>query len=312
MLRDDKAGILAGIGKTPIVDISDLAAPGSARVLLKLEWANPTGSMKDRMALAAIEAAEARGQLQPGGTVVEYTAGTTGVSLAFICAAKGYKAEIVFSDAFSDEKRRMMEAFCARVTDVMSEGKQINAALVRRMIDVAKDLSQRPGHWWCDQLNNSDAALGYVPLGEEIWSQTDGAVTAFVQAVSTGHAIQGATEGLRARNPEVKAFAVEPAESAVLSGGTAGSHQIEGIGVGFIPPLWRPELVNSVERVSTQEAKDMAARLARTRGVFAGTSTGANVVAALRVAERLGPSEVVATLACDSGIRYLSTDVFRR
>lgn len=311
-MRDTHGSVLAGIGNTPLVDISEVTSPGSARLLMKLEWANPTGSMKDRMARAAIEGAEASGRLRPGGTVVEYTAGTTGISLAFICAAKGYGLEIVFSDAFSDEKRRTMEAFGARITDVKSDNKKITEALIKEMIRTAADVSAQPGHWWCDQLNNHDAVRGYRPLGEEIWSQTGGAVTAFVHAVSTAHSIHGVTEALWERNPRIEITAVEPDESAVLSGGPSGSHKIEGIGIGFIPPLWHPEMVSRIERVSSADAKDMARRLARERGVFAGTSTGANVVAARRVAERLGPSATVVTIACDSGMRYLSTDVFRR
>jgi cysteine synthase len=289
-MRHTVGNVLAGIGNTPLVDISEMTSPGSARLLIKLEWANPTGSMKDRMARAAIEAAEASGRLRPGGTVVEYTAGTTGISLAFICAAKGYGIEIVFSDAFSDEKRRTMEAFGARITDVKSDHKRITEALIKEMIRTAGELSARPGHWWCDQLNNHDAVRGYRPLGEEIWTQTGGEVTAFVHAVSTAHSIHGVTEALWERNSRIEITAVEPDESAVLSGGKSGSHKIEGIGIGFVPPLW----------------------LASERGVFAGTSTGANVVAARRVAERLGPSATVVTIACDSGLRYLSTDVFRR
>jgi cysteine synthase A len=304
------SGVLAGIGNTPLIDVSDLAPKGSARVLLKLEWANPTGSMKDRMALAAIEGAEAKGLLRPGGTVVEYTAGTTGISLAFICAAKGYKIEIVYSDAFSLEKRQMMEAFGATVTEVKSIDRAINAELVKEMIEVAGRISARPDHWWCDQLNNHDAISGYVPLGQEIWQQSQGSVTAFVHAVSTAHSIHGVTQGLWQHDPAIRIYAVEPAESSVLSGLPAGSHQIEGIGIGFIPPLWHPDQVHGIERVSTSEAKAMARRLARDCGIFAGTSTGANLVAALRLAERLGPTETIATLACDSGTRYLSTGLF--
>jgi cysteine synthase len=306
------SGVLAGIGNTPLIDVSDLAPSGSARLLLKLEWANPTGSMKDRMALAAIEGAEASGRLSPGGTVVEYTAGTTGISLAFICAAKGYNLEIVFSDAFSDEKRRTMEAFGARITDIASDNKRITEALIREMIRKAGEISRQPKHWWCDQLNNHDAVNGYVPLGEEIWSQTGGAVTAFVHAVSTAHSIHGVTQALWARNRRIEITAVEPEESAVLSGGPSGSHKIEGIGIGFVPPLWQPDKVDRIERVSTDDAKAMSRKLARQRGVFAGTSTGANIVAALRVAERLGCGATVVTIACDSGLRYLSTDVFRQ
>ncbi|HKR63495.1 MAG TPA: cysteine synthase family protein [Thermoanaerobaculia bacterium] len=308
MTRD---GVLAGIGNTPLVELRRVVPGGGARVLLKLEWANPTGSMKDRMALAAIEAAERYGRLKPGGTVVEYTAGTTGISLAFVCAAKGYKIEIVFSDAFSDEKRRTMQAFGAHVTDVPSDGRKINEALIKEMIRTAAEISQRPGHWYCDQLRNHDAIQGYLPMGEEIWSQTEGGVTAFVHAVSTAHSIHGVTQALWAHNRDIRIVAVEPEESAVLSGRASGSHKIEGIGIGFIPPLWQPELVNEIATVSTDEAKAMSARLAREEGIFAGTSTGANVVAALRVAEKLGANETVVTLAVDSGLRYLSTDVYR-
>ncbi|HEX6086018.1 MAG TPA: cysteine synthase family protein [Thermoanaerobaculia bacterium] len=303
--------VLNGIGKTPLVELRRIVPRGAARLFMKLEWANPTGSMKDRMALAAIDAAEADGRLQPGGTVVEYTAGTTGISLAFVCAAKGYSIEIVFSDAFSDEKRRTMQAFGARITDVPSDGGKINEALIKEMIRVAGEIRARPGHWWCDQLRNHDAVRGYLPLGDEIWEQTGGNVSAFVHAVSTAHSIHGVTEALWAKNRDVQVIAVEPAESAVLSGKPSGSHRIEGIGIGFIPPLWQPELVNGIETVSTDEAKAMARRLAREEGIFAGTSTGANVVAALRVAERLGEGASVVTIAVDSGLRYLSTDVYR-
>lgn len=303
--------VLNGIGKTPLVELRRIVPRGAARLFMKLEWANPTGSMKDRMALAAIDAAESDGRLQPGGTVVEYTAGTTGISLAFVCAAKGYSIEIVFSDAFSDEKRRTMQAFGARITDVPSDGGKINEALIKEMIRVAGEIRERPGHWWCDQLRNHDAVRGYLPLGDEIWEQTGGNVSAFVHAVSTAHSIHGVTQALWAKNRDVQVIAVEPAESAVLSGKPSGSHRIEGIGIGFIPPLWQPELVNGIETVSTDEAKAMARRLAREEGIFAGTSTGANVVAALRVAERLGEGASVVTIAVDSGLRYLSTDVYR-
>lgn len=304
-------GVLGGIGNTPIIELRRVVPQRGARVLLKLEWANPTGSMKDRMAKAAIEAAEADGRLARGGTVVEYTAGTTGISLAFVCAAKGYAIEIVFSDAFSEEKGRTMRAFGANVTEVKSDNRQINEALIKKMIATAAEISNRPGHWYCDQLRNHDAARGYHPLGEEIWKQTDGHVSAFVQAVSTAHCIHGVTEALWNHDEKIRVVAVEPAESAVLSGRPSGSHKIEGIGIGFIPPLWHRDMVNDIQTVTTDEAKAMARRLTREEGVFAGTSTGANVVAALRVAEQLGPGATVVTIAVDSGLRYLSTDVYR-
>jgi cysteine synthase A len=299
-------GVLAGIGNTPIVELRRVVPPGSARILAKLEWANPTGSMKDRMARAAIEAAEAEGRLEPGGTVVEYTGGTTGISLALVCAAKGYRLEIVFSDAFSEEKGRTMRALGANVTIVKSDNKKINEALFREMIETADALSRRPGHWYCDQLNNRDAIAGYLSLGDEIWMQTEGKVDAFVHSVGTAHSLHGVTQALR-KNKRVHIVAVEPAESAVLAGGPSGSHKIEGMGMGFIPPLWHPELVDEMQKVSTEEAVAMARRLAREEGIFAGTSTGANVVAAIRVAEKLGAGAMVVTIIIDSGLRYLST-----
>ena len=303
--------VLGSIGNTPLVELRKVVPAGCGRVFAKLEWANPTGSMKDRMAAAAIRNAEADGRLRPGGTVVEYTAGTTGISLALVCAAKGYGLEIVFSDAFSEEKRRTMQAFGAHVTDVPSDNQQITETLIRAMIDTAADISRRPGHWYCDQLNNHDATQGYLPLGEEIWRQTGGDVTAFVHSVSTAHSIHGVTHALWQHDPKIRVVAVEPAESPVLSGGPSGSHKIEGIGIGFIPPLWRPDQVNEIQPVTTQEAKVMTRRLAREEGIFGGTSSGANVVAAIRVASSLGPRANVVTIICDSGLRYLSTDVYR-
>lgn len=304
------ASVLDAIGNTPLVRLRRLVPTGAADLLIKLEAANPTGSMKDRMALAAIRAAARDGRLPPGGTIVEYTAGTTGISLAMVGAALGYRLHIVFSDAFSAEKRQTMRAYGAVVEDVPSGGGGITAALIKAMIARARELSARPGHWWCDQLNNQDATSGYEPLGAEIAAQSGGRIDAFVHAVSTAHSIHGTARGLRRSLEFVRVIAVEPAESAVLSGGPSGAHGIEGIGVGFIPPLWRRDEVDEIERVSTEDAQAMARRLASDEGVFAGTSTGANVVAALRVCGRLGPGATVVTIACDSGVRYLSTGVF--
>ncbi|MFZ1507535.1 MAG: cysteine synthase family protein, partial [Anaerolineae bacterium] len=302
--------ILDAIGNTPLVELRKVVPPGLARIVAKLEWANPTGSMKDRMAKAVVERAEADGRLRPGGTVVEYTAGTTGISLALVCAAKGYALEIVFSDAFSLEKRRTMRAFGAHITDVLSDNKNINEKLIRTLMSTAEEISLRPGHWYCDQLNNHDGIEGYLPLGDELWQQTGGQIDAFVHAVSTAHSIHGVTKSLRKHNDRILTVAVEPAESAVLSGKPSGSHKIEGIGIGFLPPLWQPELVNAIETVTSEEAKAMARRLAREEGIFAGASSGANVVAAIRIARQLGPGAMVATIIVDSGLRYLSTDVY--
>ena len=306
------AGALAGIGNTPLVELVRVVPEGSARVMVKLEFANPTGSMKDRMARTAIGGAIRDGRLRHGDTVVEYTAGTTGISLAFVCAALGYPLHIVFSDAFSLEKRRTMRAFGATVEDVPSDSGQINEKLIKSMIARAGEVAAEPGRWWCDQLNNRDAIAGYVPLGEEIWVQTAGRIDAFVHAVGTAHSIHGAAGAIRAHGTELHVTAVEPAESAVLSGGATGSHKIEGIGIGFIPPLWEPDQVDDIQTVATDDAIAMAQRLARQEGLFAGASSGANVVAALRVAERLGPKATVVTILCDSGLRYLSTDLYNQ
>ncbi|MGY4543437.1 cysteine synthase A [Arthrobacter sp. UYNi723] len=303
-------GVLAGIGSTPLIELGKVVPAGSARVLAKLEFANPTGSMKDRMAVAAIRGAEARGDITPGDTVVEYTAGTTGISLALVCAAKDYGLHVVFSDAFSDEKRRTMEALGATVEDVPSDHGRITERLIKAMIARAGELSAQPGHWACDQLNNRDAMTGYVTLGQEIWQQSYGRVDAFVQFVGTAHSIHGTARALRAHLPGLRVVAVEPAESAVLSGGPTGSHRIEGTGIGFIPPLWEPAEVDAIERVSSDEAMAMSRRLAREEGIFAGTSSGGNVVAALRVAEQLGPDATVVTVMVDSGFRYLSTGLY--
>ena len=303
--------VLDAIGNTPIAELRRVVPSSCARIVAKLEWGNPTGSMKDRMARAVIEAAERDGRLAPGGTVLEYTAGTTGVSLALVCAAKGYGLHIVFSDAFSDEKRRTMQAFGATVEDVRSDNGRITESLIKAMIARANALSTTPNYWWCDQLNNRDAVTGYLAMGEEIWNQTSGRVDAFVHAVSTAHSIHGVARGLRKHKPALHVAAVEPAESAVLSGKPSGSHKIEGIGIGFVPPLWEPDEVDEIITVTTEDAKAMTRRLAREEGFFAGASSGANVVAAIRLGERLGPSATVATIIVDSGLRYLSTDVFR-
>jgi cysteine synthase A len=303
--------VLEAIGDTPLVELRRIVPRGSARVVAKLESTNPTGSMKDRMARAIVERAAAAGRLAPGGTVVEYTAGTTGISLAFVCSALGFRAHFVFSDAFSDEKRYIMRAYGGDITDVPSDGGKITEQLIKTMIATAGEISRRPGHWWADQLNNQDGEAGYHALGDELWTQTGGRVDALVQVVSTAHSIHGTARALRRHAPRLRVVAVEPAESAVLSGGPSGSHRIEGIGIGFVPPLWRPEEVDEILTVSTDEARAMARRLAREEAIFAGPSTGANVVAALRIAERLGPDATVATIVVDSGQRYLSTDVFR-
>ena len=308
---DRSIGVFAGVGNTPLVELRRVLPKSGARVVVKLEWSNPTGSMKDRMTGTAIESAVRDGRLSPGGTVVEYTAGTTGISLAFACAALGYGLHIVYSDAFSQEKRKTMLAFGATVEDITSDKGQITETLIKAMIARAGEVAAQPGRWWFDQLNNHDAIAGYLPMGEEIWTQTGGEVVAFVHAVGTAHSIHGVARALHKHNPAVKIIAVEPAESPVLSGGASGSNRIEGIGIGFIPPLWEPDQVDEIVQVTYEEAREMAQRLAKEEGLFAGTSSGANVVAALRVAEQMDPGATVATILVDSGFRYLSTELYR-
>jgi cysteine synthase A len=239
--------------------------------------------------------------------VVEYTGGSTGVSLALVCAVKGYPLHIVSSDAFAREKLDHMRLLGARLQIVPSEGGGTTEKLTRGMIAAARQIAERSGGFWTDQLNNTDQLAAYRILGEEIWRQTAGKIDGFVQSVGTSASFRGTTETLRQHNPGLQAIAVEPAESPVLSGGRTGAHKIEGVGAGFIVPLWRPELPNRIEQVSTEEARAMAFRLAREEGLFAGTSTGANVVAALRLAERLPAGSTVVTIACDTGMKYLSS-----
>ncbi len=303
--------VLDAIGNTSMVRLRKVVPFGCAQVFVKLEGENPTGSMKDRMAVAVIARAEADGRLKPGDTVIEYTGGSTGTSLALVSAAKGYRIHIVTSEAFSQEKRDHMAALGAELTLVPSEGGLTTRKLILDMIEVARGLAQAPNTYWTDQLNNEDSIAGYLPLGEEIWTQTGGRVDAFVHSVGTAASSRGVATVLKGRNPGVRIAVVEPAESSVLRGDPAGPHKIEGVGVGFVPPLWEPALVDEILAVSTAEAKEMTRRLAREEALFAGTSSGANVVAAIRVGQRLGEDATVVTLLCDSGLKYLSTDVYR-
>jgi cysteine synthase len=302
--------ILQAIGNTALVQLRSVVPTGSAQIFVKLESQNPTGSMKDRMALGVISQAEKDGRLKPGDTLVEYTGGTTGASLAFICAAKGYKIHVVSSKAFSQEKLHQMVAFGAKLTLVPYEGGHITKQLILDMIAAAEKLTREPHTYWTNQLHNADSITAYFPLGEEIWRQTDGKVDAFVQSVGTAASLRGVATVLKRYNPNIQIIAVEPEESPVLSGGTPDAHDIEGIGIGYTPPLWDPTLVDQVLSVSTEDAKDIARQLARKEGIFAGTSSGGNVHAALRVAEKLGPDAKVVTLMIDTGLKYMSTDVY--
>jgi cysteine synthase A len=303
--------ILDAIGNTSMVRLRKVVPPNCADIFVKLEWENPTGSVKDRMAQAVISRAEADGRLLPGDTVVEYTGGSTGASLALVCAALGYRLRIVSSDAFSPEKLNQMAALGAELTLVPSEGGLTTRKLILDMIEAARRLSQEPNTYWTDQLNNHDSIAGYYSLGEEIWSQTKGEVDAFVHCVGTAASSRGVATVLKRYRSGIKIVCVEPAESSVLLGGQAGPHKIEGVGIGYTPPLFDPTLVDEILPVKTEDAKQMARRIAREEGIFAGTSSGANVIAAIQVAERLGPQAKVVTLMADSGLKYLNTDVYR-
>lgn len=299
--------ILGRIGGTSLLPLRRIRAGNGARILLKLESENPTGSMKDRMALAMIEAAERDGRLRPGGSVVEYTGGSTGVSLAQVCAVKGYRLHIVTSDAFAREKLTHMRLLGAELTIIPSESGRMTEKLTRDMIEAARVIALETGAFWTDQMRNTDQLVAYERLAAEIWEQTAGRLDGFVQSVGTAASLRGTGEALRRHVPSIALVAVEPAESAVLSGGPTGAHKIDGVGAGYVVPLWRADLVDAIETVSTGEAMAMALRLAREEGLFAGTSTGSNVVASLRLAERLGSAATIVTPMCDTGMKYLNS-----
>ncbi|MBW6400598.1 cysteine synthase family protein [Roseomonas sp. HJA6] len=293
--------ILDTIGGTPLLPLRRILPRSGARILLKIESTNPTGSMKDRMALAMIQAAEADGRLPPGGAVVEYTGGSTGVSLALVCAVKGHPLHVVTSDAFAREKLDHMRLLGAQLQVIPSESGRMTEKLTRDMIAAAGVIAERTGAFWTDQMNNRDQLAAYHRMAAEI----DGPVTAFVQSVGTAASLRGLAEALRRRHPAIRIVAVEPAESAVLSGGPSGAHGIDGMGAGYVVPLWDPGIAEAVEPVSTAEATAMTLRLAQEEGLFAGPSTGANVVVALRQAEALGSDATVVTIMCDTGMKSL-------
>jgi cysteine synthase A len=300
----ERAAMLDTIGKTPIVRLTRLPDADSAEVWVKLEAANPTGSYKDRMALAMIEGGERSGRLRPGQTVVEYTGGSTGSSLALVCALKGYRLRIVTSDAFAAEKIRTMEAFGAEL-EVLPSPQGITPDLVPRMMERAAEIVAEIDGFATDQFNNKDMLEGYRSLGREILEQLDEPPDAFCGYIGTAGCFVGVTRELRASVPSLQRVAVEPAESPVLSQGTSGTHHIEGGGAGFWPPLLERDDMDEIIAVSDAEAFDMARRVAREEGVFSGPSSGANITAALAVAKRLGPGRRVVTTQVDSGLKYL-------
>jgi len=300
------ADVLDAIGGTPLVRLRRLAPENGAELLVKLEYLNPTGSMKDRMALSMIEGAERDGLLEPETTVVEYTGGSTGPALALVCRAKGYRLRIVISDCFTEERFQLMRALGAELEVIESvEGRgRVTAEDIRRMVERAGELARESGHYATDQFNNPYVIPGYREmLGREIWEQTDGRVTAFCQGIGTAGSLMGVSEALRPRG--VYVVGLEPAGSAAITGGPHGSFAMQGW-TGIVPPHWDATRVDEVWPIEDDEAIEVTLRLAQEEGIFAGISSGANVVGARRLAEQLGPAAVVVTLAVDSGFKYMS------
>ena len=301
-------GVLATIGNTPLVRLRRLAPENGAELWVKLEYLNPTGSMKDRMALSMIEGAERDGLIEPGTTVVEYTGGSTGPALALVCRAKGYPLRIVISACFSEERLQLMRALGAEleVLDAVEGPGRVTAQDVANMVERAAELAREPGTYATDQFNNPYVVPGHREmLGRELWEQTPGRITAFCHGIGTSGSLMGISEALKSRKPETRVVTLEPAGSAAISGGPSGSFAMQGW-TGIVPPHWEAERADDVWTIEDDEAIEMTRRLAQEEGIFAGISSGANVVGALRLAEELGPDAVVATLAVDSGFKYMT------
>lgn len=298
------------VGHTPVVRLNSFVPSGAAAVYVKLEWFNPTGSYKDRMALSMIEDAERRGDLRAGMTVVEYTGGSTGSSLAYVCAVKGYRFRVVSSDAYSQEKLRTMAAFGAEVTVVPSEGGVVTPDLVPRIIAKAREYAAEPNTYWTDQLNNADSVIGYRSVGTELVAQMERPIDIFCASVGTAGLAMGVSGALAESGSLARVVILEPSSTPVISGGQAGSHRVEGIGIGFLPPLLDKDRYDEVRTIPEPEARVMARRLAAEEGLLAGTSTGMNVLGAVQLASELGPKGTVVTVACDTGLKYLAGDLF--
>ena len=309
-MRRTAQSILQAIGNTPLVHLNHVVPPNCADVLVKLEYYNPTGSYKDRMALAMIEEAEKRGDLRPGMTVVEYTGGSTGSSLALVCAVKGYQFRVVSSDAFAKEKLQTMNVFGAELDIVPSQGGRITPDLTKRMIQRAGEIAGSIPSYFTNQLHNADAVRGYEPIGQELAEQVEGPIHAFCAGVGTAAMLMGVAHMLRRFNPPPRIVALEPMSCRAISRGTIETHHIEGIGIGFVPPLLDEAHFDEARGIDEAEARQMAWRLAKEEGIFAGTSSGLNVVGAIELARELGAGHTVVTVAVDSGLKYLAGDLF--
>ena len=304
------SSMLDVVGGTPVVQLTSVVPDGAADVFVKLEWFNPTGSYKDRMALAMIEEAEGRGDLRPGMTVVEYTGGSTGSSLAYVCAAKGYRLRVVSSDAFAVEKLRTMSAFGAELTLVESDGGRITPDLLPRMIDTAREFAAEPDAYWTNQLHNRDSLVGYREIGREVLHQMDRPVDAFCASVGTAGMVMGVAESLNREATGTRIVVLEPSSTPVISGGEPGTHHVEGIGIGIVPPLLDSGGYDDVRTIDEAAGREMARRLAAEEGLLAGTSTGLNVVGAIGLATELGVGRTVVTVAVDTGLKYLAGDLY--
>jgi cysteine synthase A len=302
--------VLKTIGNTPLVQLQRLVSPGMAAVVVKLEYFNPTGSYKDRMALAMIEGAERRGTLKPGMRVIEYTGGSTGSSLAMVCAMKGYSFHPLSSDAFSEEKLNTMRAFGADLEIIRSDGGKVTPALFDTFKARIAELAKKPNTFYTDQFNNRDAVDGYANIGREL-AQQAGRVDAFVGAVGSGGMLSGVSRALKEAGLEARIIALEPAASPLLTQGTGGPHRVEGTAPGFWPPHLTKDVFDEARAIDEDEGRAIARRAAQEEGIFAGISSGLNIKAALDVAKELGPGKVVATVAVDTGLKYLAGDLYK-
>lgn len=302
--------VLRAIGRTPVLKLQKVVPPGSADVYVKLEYFNPTGSYKDRMALAMIEGAEESGKLRPGMRVVEYTGGSTGSSLAMVCAIKGYEFHPLSSDAFAQEKLDTMRAFGADLEIVQSDGGKVTPALFDRFKARIAELMKDPNTFWTDQFNNRDALDGYANIGRELAEQL-GRIDAYVGAVGSAGMLMGVSRALKEAGSKARIIALEPSTSPFLTTGKGGPHRVEGTAAGFWPPHLTKDMYDEVRVIDENDGRAMAKRVAKEEGVFAGTSSGVNIVAAINLAKELGPGKVVATVAVDTGLKYLAGDLFK-
>lgn len=302
--------VLEIIGNTPIVKLQKIVPRGCGEIYLKLEAYNPTGSKKDRMALAMIEGAEKRGDLKKGMTVVEYSGGSTGAGLAFVCSLKGYRFRLITADVFGKEKISLMNSLGADLEVIKSRDGKITKELINKMINRAKEISKEPNTFFTNQLDNEDVIKGFVPLGEEILDQINGSIDAVCDTVGTAGTLMGIAKAFKNANSNSKIIAVEPSSSPILSEGIKGSHNVEGVGLGFIPKIYDSKLVDDVITIEESIARQTSRDLALKEGIFCGTSSGMNVAAAIQISQKLGPKSRVVAIACDTGLKYLSEGLF--